>query len=129
VIGRARWSDPAFRRLFLCSVLVYVVLFNHQSERATFIIAYTGIVVWYVVSAPSRLRTAIIVLTMLVMVLHDVDILPPGVKSEILIPYRIKGVPCLVAWFVMQWELLVAAWRGGPALSVASGAAPAPAGP
>jgi Glycosyltransferase family 87 len=129
VIGRARWGDPAFRRLFLCSVLVYVVLFNHQSERATFIIAYTGIVVWYVVSAPSRLRTAIIVLTMLVMVLHDVDILPRGVKSEILIPYRIKGIPCLVAWFVMQWELLVATWRGGSALSVASGAAPAPAGP
>jgi len=28
-------------------------------------------------------------------------------KYEIFVPYRIKGIPCLVAWFVMQWELLV----------------------
>src|SRR5256884_2142152 len=31
------------------------------------------------------------------------------VCSSDLVPYRIKGIPCLVAWFVMQWELLVTA--------------------
>src|SRR5207253_2733680 len=44
-LGRARWRDAAFRRLVLCSVLVYVVLFNHQPERATFVIASPRIVV------------------------------------------------------------------------------------
>ncbi len=110
-IGRAEWSEPRFRRLFLCSLLVYVVLFNHQSERATFVIAYTGIIVWYVGSGPSVLRTAILALTLAMMVVHDVEIVPYWVKSEIFIPYRLKGIPCVVAWFVMQGELLAQARR------------------
>jgi len=122
-LGRARWSDAAFRRLVLCSVLVYVVLFNHQSERATFVIAYTGIVVWCVGSAPSRLKTAILALTLLVMVVHDVDIVPRWVKAEILIPYRIKGIPCVVAWFAMQAELLATALRSESAGSALPGTA------
>jgi len=48
-------------------------------------------------------------LTLLVMVVHDVDVVPRWVKYDILVPYRIKGIPGLVAWFVMQWELLVTA--------------------
>src|SRR5256885_14742977 len=48
-------------------------------------------------------------LTLLVMVAHDVDVVPRWVKYDLLVPYRIKGIPCLVAWFVMQWELLVTA--------------------
>ena len=123
-LGRARWRDAAFRRLFLCSVLVYVVLFNHQAERATFVIAYTGIVVWYVSSGSSRLKTAILALTLLVMVVADVDIVPRWVKAEILIPYRIKGIPCVVAWFAMQAELLATALRSGSAGSALPGTAP-----
>jgi hypothetical protein len=127
-LGRARWSDAAFRRLFLCSVLVYVVLFNHQSERATFVIAYTGIVVWYVSSAPNRLTAAILVFTLLVMIVHDVDIVPRWVKAEILIPYRIKGIPCVVAWFAMQAELLATALRSESAGNPLAGTAPEPRG-
>jgi len=100
------WASLEFRRLFLCSLLVYSVLFNHASESPSFIVAYTGIVIWYASSPPSRLRTAIMALTLLVMVVHDVDVVPRWVKYDILVPYRIKGIPCLVAWFVMQWELL-----------------------
>jgi hypothetical protein len=106
-LRRDRWDSLELRRLFLCSLLVYSVLFNHASESPSFVVAYAGIVIWYVSSPPSRLRTAVLALTLLVMVVHDVDVVPRWVKREILVPYRIKGIPCLVAWFVMQWELLV----------------------
>jgi Glycosyltransferase family 87 len=102
------WERLEVRRLFLCSLLVYSVLFNHASESPSFVVAYAGIVIWYASSPPSRLRTAVMALTLLVMVVHDVDVVPRWVKYDILVPYRIKGLPCLVAWFVMQWELLVA---------------------
>ena len=81
----------------------------HASESPSFVVAYAGIVIWYVSSPPSRMRTAVMALTLLVMVVHDVDVVPRWVKSDLLVPYRIKGIPCLVAWFVMQWELLVTA--------------------
>src|SRR6059058_1629923 len=55
-VNRARWADRAFRLRFLCSLLVYLVLFNHQSERASFVIAYTGLAIWYAASEPDRAR-------------------------------------------------------------------------
>jgi len=109
-----RWASLEFRRLFLCSLLVYSVLFNHASESPSFIVAYTGIVIWYASSRPSRLRTAIMAFTLLVMVVHDVDVVPRWVKYDILVPYRIKGIPCLIAWFVMQWELFFGTFPAPP---------------
>jgi hypothetical protein len=58
-----RWASPEFRRLFLCSLLVYSILFNHASESPSFVVAYAGIVIWYVSSPPSRLRTAVMALS------------------------------------------------------------------
>ena len=112
-----RWDrreDVDFRRLFLCSLLVYAVLFNHASEPPTFIVAYAGITIWYVSSPRSRLRTAVMALTLLVMLLADVDLFPPWLKRDVLVPYRIRGIPTLIAWFVMQWELLIAPREPAP---------------
>src|SRR6266513_1988662 len=121
-----RWPSLEFRRLFLCSLLVYAVLFNHALEPPSFVVAYAGIVIWYVSSPPSRVRAAVMALTLLVMVVHDVDVVPRWVKYDLLVPYRIKGIPCLVAWFVMQWELLVTA-RSTARIDTGSFAPPASA--
>jgi Glycosyltransferase family 87 len=107
-LERAHWNDRAFRLRFLCSLLVYLVLFNHQSERASFVIAYTGLFVWYAVSAPDPLRNTIALAGLAALLLQDVQLLPWAVHDA-LGRYRVKGIPCLVAWLVMQAELL--GWR------------------
>jgi hypothetical protein len=107
-LRRERWGDAGFRLLFLCSLLVYFVLFNHQSERASFVIAYTGLFVWYAAGESDRVRTGIALVALIVLVLHDVEILPWEAR-RVLILYRIKGIPCLAAWLAMQAELL--GWR------------------
>src|SRR5438874_2004556 len=93
---------------FLCSLLIYLVLFNHQSERASFVIAYTGLSLWYAASAPDPVRTGIALLAGAALLLQDVQILPWAVHDA-LGHYRVKGIPCLLAWVVMQAELL--GWR------------------
>src|SRR4029077_19751565 len=103
-----RWSDRGFRLRFLCSLLVYLVLFNHQSERASFVIAYTGLALWYALSEPAPVRNAIALAAAPALVLQDVEILPWSVHDA-LGRYRVKGIPCLVSWVVMQAELL--GWR------------------
>src|SRR5690242_97077 len=107
-LGRRRWSDGSFRLRFLCSLLIYLVLFNHQSERASFVIAYTGLSVWYAASAPDPMRNAIALAAAVALVLQDVQIVP-WAAHDALGRYRVKGIPCLVAWLVMQAELL--GWR------------------
>jgi len=107
-LERGRSGDRAFRLRFLCSLLVYLVLFNHQSERASFVIAYTGLALWYAASEPDRVRNAIALAAAAALLLQDVQIVPWAIHDA-LGRYRLKGIPCLVAWIVMQAELL--GWR------------------
>ena len=123
-LGRRRWGEYRFRLRFFCSILVYVVLFNHQSETATFVIAFTGIAIWYVSSERNPWRTAVVAAMLLVMLLHDVEIVPLWVKDQIFVPHRLKGIPCVAAWFAMQAELFATALRNESTGSALPGTAP-----
>ena len=89
LLRRTRWTDPAFRRLVLASLLVYAVLFNHQAERASFVIAATGIGLWFVNPTNQRThwRTALAILGAF------------GMHSAL----------CLPVWIAIQYELYAAA--------------------
>ena len=91
LLRRARWGDPAFRRLVLASLLVYTVLFNHQAERASFVIAATGVGLWLVSSTHRRTawRSALAV----------------GAA------FGMHSVGCLPVWVAIQVELYAAASR------------------
>ena len=39
MIQRWRWHDWDLRRLYLCSLLVFCLIFNHQAESPTFVVA------------------------------------------------------------------------------------------
>src|SRR2546423_11884011 len=52
-LARGAWSDPAHRRSFMGSLLVYSVIFNHKAEQPSYIIAIVGIAVWYAVGPRS----------------------------------------------------------------------------
>ena len=56
-------ADPRFRMLFLCSVLGYVVVFNHQAERETQAIALTGLAIWGAIMPRHRARLVLIALS------------------------------------------------------------------
>ena len=123
-LGRRQWGEYHFRLGFFCSILVYAVLFYHQSETATFVIAFTGIAIWYVSSGPSPWRTAIVAAMLLAMLLHDVEIVPLWVKDQIFVPHRLKGIPCVAAWVALEAELLATALRSESAGSALPGTAP-----
>jgi hypothetical protein len=83
-VRRDRWTCPSFRIEYLCSLLLYVVLFNHQAERQSFIIAATGSVIWFVTSPRTLERGVLLALALI------------GVPT----------VPYLVLWLVIQMELM-----------------------
>jgi hypothetical protein len=83
LLHRDRWADEHFRRLFLTSLLVFVVIFNHQAERPSYIIAATGVAIWYADSSrePYRLLLVLFSLT------------------------GLRALGYLPIWIVMQLEL------------------------
>ena len=84
LVARPReWADTRFLRLYLCSLLVYVVLFNHQAERPSYVIAVTGVAIWFATSPLTLWRTVLALATLL----------------------GLKEVPCLAVWIVIQYDL------------------------
>jgi hypothetical protein len=105
-LGRDRWADPHFRRLFLCSLLLYCLIFNHQSERPSFVVGFAGIAIWYAMSRPAAWRTALMGLAFLgVPVLHSAAV-PWSIREHVLLPHYVISIPCVIAWVAMQVELL-----------------------
>jgi len=101
------WSHFDFRLRFLCALLVYMVIFNHQSESPSFVIAVTGIAVWFVTTPRSWWHTTVMVLTILVVSVSSTDITPKSWQRDFFVHYRLKTIPCMLAWITMIWELLV----------------------
>ena len=58
-LRRDAWDAPPFRLRYLCSVLLFVVLFNHQAERASYVIAFTGATIWFAAFARTASRSAL----------------------------------------------------------------------
>ena len=104
-VRRAEWNDPGFRRAMLYLLLLYVVLFNHQAESPTFIIAMTGVVAWYLTGPRRRHHHVLMALAWILVSLFSV-ILPASVLNVCCRPYHYKTIPILLVWLVMLWELL-----------------------
>ena len=100
------WSDAQFRLRFLCSLLVFMVLFNHQVESPSFVIAVTGIAIWYAISARTPLDVALVVATILIVSVSSTELVPHWIQRDVFVRYRLKTIPCAMVWFVMQAELL-----------------------
>jgi len=101
------WADADFRLRFLCALLVYMVIFNHQSESPSFVIAVTGIAIWFVITPRTWWHTTVMVLTILVVSISSTDITPKSWQRDFFVHYRLKTIPCTLSWITMMWELLV----------------------
>lgn len=96
-----------FRLLGLCSVLIWIVIFNHKAESPTFIIAMMGIAIWFVNAPQTLLDKILLVMAIIFTSLSVSDLFPAKIRNEILIPYVIKVVPCILIWIrIVQLQFL-----------------------
>ncbi len=108
VVRRERWSEWAFRRTYLCSVLLFCVIFNHQSESPTFVIAVAGAGIWFAaLERPSRGDWALFAFVVVCTILASSDAMPKAIQRNLFDRYHFKTVPCIVLWAYLQAQL----WR------------------
>jgi len=105
VLRRDRWDDPRFRLLYLCSVLLFVVLFNHQAERASYLIAFTGVAIWFAAEPRENWRTALFGIAMLTIPIMSTLVPGAWLRTPTVMTYRL-ALPCFVIWLALQRELL-----------------------
>ena len=102
-----QYKHLAFRLMLLASTLIFTVIFSSGSESPTYIIAFAGVAVWFIVQQDPK-KTWIIVLFIFAFVLTSLsptDILPKAVKEFIRL-YSLKALPCVIIWLTLVYQML-----------------------
>ncbi|HEV8234356.1 MAG TPA: hypothetical protein VGP84_07135, partial [Gemmatimonadaceae bacterium] len=103
---RDRWTDHRFRIEFLCSVLLFVSLFNHQAERSSYLIAFVGATIWFVNGKRTAGRTVLFAVAALTIPLMSTLLpIPDVLRSPPAMLYRL-ALPILAIWILIQWDLM-----------------------
>lgn len=110
-----KWKQLWFRKLMLASILIWVVIFNHKAESHSYIIAMTGIALWYFDRERKWLDTALLVFAFLVVSILFSDLVPRWVKFDFGFVYSLKALPCTLIWLRILAEIWL---RNNPKESV-----------
>ena len=111
-----QWRNEGFRMTLLASVLLFTVLFSTGSESSSYIIALSGVCVWYF-AAPWQRGKADIWLLVFVFLLSSMgssDLYPRAIKREYIQAYSLKALPCLIVWLKLCWEMMVKNYEPHP---------------
>jgi hypothetical protein len=100
------FSDTGFRLLFLSSILVWIVIFNHKAESPTYIIAMSGVAIWYFSRKFSIQNTILLVLALIFTVLSPTDLFPKSLRNNYVTPLVLKAVPCILIWCKITFDLI-----------------------
>ena len=124
----SRWGVERFRLLFLASVLMFCVLFNHKAESPSFVVAAAGVAFWFVSADRDWLAWSAFAFFVVGTVLAASDAMPESFQETFFEPYRFKTVPVLVVWILTQaalWKDSSAPRRNESAPRPAPGSVPA----
>ena len=86
-VRRSAWTDPEFRQRFFGSLAIFVVIFNHQAENASYVIAAVGLAVWFLKSEKTLARIFLLALCVA----------------------GLEAIPYTIVWLWLQFDL----WDGG----------------
>jgi hypothetical protein len=112
-----QYKHTAFRMSYLCLVLIGLVIFSSSAESPTFVIAVTGVGIWYVIQPDLKnsFKHALLIFVILLTSLSATDLFPPYVRNHFIAPYSLKALPCFVVWCVLIYQLLTKNFKPVPA--------------
>lgn len=116
VAYRRHWRHPDYRRLYLASILIFVVIFNQMAESPTYIIPVAGFMFWWLhFRGRTPLALPLFGLVLLFTTLAATDVYPHSLRTGLFDQYKVKAVPMIVAWLAIQGQLLLFPRSGGVA--------------
>lgn len=103
------YKNLKFRLLLLCSVLLFTVIFSSGSESPTYIIAFVGVAIWFVIQQKpiSRLNWFLLIFALLITSLSSTDLFPVFLYKIVIKPYALKALPCVLIWFKVIYDMMV----------------------
>ena len=102
-----QYQHAAFRQTILASVLMFIILFATSSENYGYIIAMTGVAIWYT-AAPwkrSKWDVALMVVAFIFTTMSSSDLFYKPLWREVIKPYSLKALPVTIIWLKLTYEL------------------------
>lgn len=102
------YTNLDFRLLYLASTLIFAVIFSNSSESPTYIIAFAGVAIWFMVQ-DRPFNTWIIALFIFALLLTSFspsDLFPKFIRENYIRPYSLKALPCVLIWLVISYQLM-----------------------
>jgi hypothetical protein len=100
------YRDSHFRLIALASVLLWMVIFNHRAESPMFVIALSGVGIWYFSQQKKPENLALLIFAFIFTSLSPTDIFPKFLRDELVKPLVLKVVPCIFIWFKLIYEMV-----------------------
>jgi hypothetical protein len=99
------FKDLRYQLYFLCSVLLFVVIFSTGAESPTYIIAFPACCLWFVIQPPSKIANAFFVFCLVVTSFSYSDLLTKY-SREFSMQHSLKALPCLILWLVIVYQIV-----------------------
>lgn len=103
-----QYKHVYFRLSYLALLLISVVIFSTSAESPTYVIAVTGVAIWFVVQAAPTAKWVYLLLIFVIVVttFSVTDVFPHAIRVNFFIAYALKALPCFSVWLVLMYQLL-----------------------
>jgi hypothetical protein len=91
--------------LFLAQLLLFTILFNPASESPTYLIAVTGVAIWWWFSERAKLDQFLLIFVLLCTSFITTDLVPVNWRTNYVYPYHLKAIPCILVWAKLTYDL------------------------
>jgi len=101
-----KFQNAAMRLNFLAMMLIWVVIFNHKAESPSFIIAVSGVGLWYFNAVRSKWNDLLLLFCLVFTQLSATDLFPEKWQTGFFHDWAVKAIPCLIVWLVLLTTML-----------------------
>ena len=101
------YQSRSFRLLYLALCLLSVTIFSSSAESSTYIIAVSGVAIWFVLNdMKNKWVIALLIFTFIFTILSPTDLIPNFIQKQFFVKYSLKALPCFLVWGVIVVQLL-----------------------
>ena len=105
LLKTSAYKHELFRKFLLASILIWVVIFNHKGESATYIIALSGVAIWYFSQQKKSINYILLWLGFLFTTAAGIDLITPGwIIREYMTPFSVEAIGCSLIWLKLIYD-------------------------
>ncbi len=99
------FNQLVYQLYILCSVMLFVIVFNTGSESPTYIIGVVPICLWYVLQPKTTFTNTAFIIAIFFSSFSYSDLFTPWLRIHIMIPYALKVVGCFLIWVIILIQI------------------------